>query len=211
MNFGDEQRLSRNKIIGIGAVLLLHVFLIYALVTGLATSAVQMIKKPLEIKIIQAAPPPPPPPPKIVIPPPPVLAAPPPPYIPPPIIQVQQPPQQVFAVTTDVKPTAPPATAPVSHAAPVSADVGVVCPNVGDVAGNLSQSFGSISDAAGVSTADVTVEVTLQPDGSVTNAHIVSSTFAGANDLAMQGVGELHCHGQGQAEQVLVPFEFQSN
>ena len=210
MNFGDEQRLSRNKIIGIGAVLLLHVFLIYALVTGLATSAVEMIKKPLEIKIIQAAPPPPPPPPKIVIPPPPVLAAPPPPYIPPPIIQVQQPPQQVFAVTTDVKPTAPPATAPVSHA-PVSADVGVVCPNVGDVAGELSQAFGSISDAAGVNTADVTVQVTLLPNGQITGAHIVSSTFAGANGLALRGVGELQCHGQGQAVQVTVPFEFQSN
>ncbi|MDE8346195.1 MAG: hypothetical protein POH28_08510 [Acidocella sp.] len=210
MDFGEDRRPSVNKMIGIGAVLLLHVFLIYALVSGLATSAVEMIKKPLEIKIIQAAAPPPPPPPKIVLPPPPALVTPPPPYIPPPLIQVQAPPQPVFAVVTHAKPVAPPPTAPAVKA-PANTSVTSVCPNVGDIANQLSDAFGNISDSAGINSASVTVVFTLMPNGAVTNPRIVSSTFAGVNGLALRGVGQLECRGQAQPVQVLVPFAFEAN
>jgi periplasmic protein TonB len=65
----------------------MHVILIYALVTGLARNIVEVIKQPLETKIIEEVkekpPEPPPPPPKLNIPPP--------PFIPPPEIQIQSP------------------------------------------------------------------------------------------------------------------------
>ena len=139
MDFGDSKPTSRNKIIGISAVIALHIFLVYALVSGLATSAVALIKKPLEIKIVQAAPTPPPPPPPLTPPPPPVLTTPPPPYIPPPIVQVQQQAAPVFAVTSSVKPTGP---TNMAH----SESIGVVCPNVTDVAKALSSEFQTIAE-----------------------------------------------------------------
>ncbi len=212
MDFGADQRMSRNTIIGIGIVILLHVFLVYALVTGLASSAVELIKKPLEIKIIQPTTPPPPPP-QVIVPPPPRLTAPPPPYIPPPLIQVQAPPQAPIAVTTTVKPTeappqAAPTPAPVSH---VSTSIGVVCPNVGEVAQNLSDQFQRIADNLGVTTADVSIQVTVDAAGNVSNPRVVHSTSAAVNQIALNAAGQLHCRGQGQAIQVIAPFEFQSN
>jgi len=92
---------------GVSFVILLHVGLVYALANGLGHKAIEVLKQPLETKIIQETkikPPetPPPPPPK--------LAAAPPPFIPPPEIPVQQvaPPPTAIAVTTTVKPTEPP-------------------------------------------------------------------------------------------------------
>ncbi|HQT74475.1 MAG TPA: hypothetical protein PLX84_11100 [Acidiphilium sp.] len=213
MEFGDNVPLSRNKAIGIGMVIVLHVFLVYALVSGLATSAVDLIKKPLEIKIVKASPPPPPPPPAA---PPPVLSAPPPPYIPPPIVQIQQPPRQkpVFAVTSSAKPTAPttikPAPAP-APAKPHPVSIGVVCPNIGRVAQALSNAFQRISDSEGINRASVVVEFSVTTSGGVANPHVVSSTFPGINRLALQGIGMLSCRGQGQTVTVRAPFEFRAN
>ncbi|HEX2531007.1 MAG TPA: energy transducer TonB [Burkholderiaceae bacterium] len=80
----------------------------YALVTGLARKVVEVIKQPIETKIIEEVKPPPPqdlPPP----PPPPKMMAPPPPFIPPPEVQVQQPPppQNTIAAISNVKPENP--------------------------------------------------------------------------------------------------------
>ncbi len=214
MDFADDRKMSLNTMIGIAIVILLHVILVYALVSGLATSAIDVIKKPLEIKIIQAAAPPPPPPPAMT-PPPPKLTLPPPPYIPPPIIQVQQPtpPPPVFAVTTSVKP--PPAPAPMVPAPPApaapSTDVGVVCPNIGSIAGRLSDSFQDIADNDSIDSASVVVEFSIGPGGQVSGAHVVSSTFPGVNELALEGVSQLRCTGQGQSVEVRAPFSFRTN
>ncbi len=98
------------------AVVVFHIILGYALVNGLARKIVEVVKAPLETKIIEEVKPPPPdkPPP----PPPPKLAAPPPPYIPPPEIQIAAPPTQAPTITavTQVKPTQP--IAPPSRPAP---------------------------------------------------------------------------------------------
>jgi len=101
------QRDSSRRLAGLVVVVALHGALIYALVHGLARQIVEVIRQPLETKIIEEikAPPPDKPPP----PPPPRLAMPPPPYIPPPEVQVQVP---VMAPTitavTNVKPPAEP-------------------------------------------------------------------------------------------------------
>jgi protein TonB len=207
VDFAEDRKMSANRMIGIGIVLLLHVLLIYALVTGLATSAIDIIKKPLEIKII-SAPPAPPPPPTVTPPPPPRLTTPPPPYIPPPLIQVQQtPPPPVFAVTTSVKPAAPSKMAPAAPNTSVSA----VCPNVGSIAGQLQDSFQQIADSDGLTSANVVVGFTISANGAISGAHIVSSNAADVDGLALQGVRGLHCNGQGQAVEVLAPFRFSTN
>lgn len=81
------QRDSSRRLTGLVAVVAFHVVLVYALVHGLARKIVEVVRAPLETKIIEEikAPPPDKPPP----PPPPKLAMPPPPYIPPPEVTVQ--------------------------------------------------------------------------------------------------------------------------
>jgi len=83
------QKDSSRRLTGLVAVIAFHVVLVYALVHGLARKIVEVVRQPLETKIIEEvkAPPPDKPPP----PPPPKLAMPPPPYIPPPEVQVQVP------------------------------------------------------------------------------------------------------------------------
>jgi len=215
VDFAEDRKMSLNTMVGIGLVILLHVVLVYALVSGLATSVVDVIKKPLEIKIIQAPPAPPPPPPAMTPPPPPPLTTPPPPYIPPPLIQVAQPPPPpVFAVTTAVKPPPAPARpAPATPAAarPASTDVGVVCPNVGSIAGQLADSFQDIADSDGIDSATVVVQFTIGPGGEISGAHIVASTFPGVNELALQGIAQLHCNSQGETVTVRAPFSFRTN
>ena len=111
-----EPRQSGPRLSGMAIVVIFHIVLGYALVHGLARKIVEVVKAPLETKIIEEVKPPPPdkPPP----PPPPKLAAPPPPYIPPPEIQIQTPQTQAPTITavTQVAPTEP--VAPPSRPAP---------------------------------------------------------------------------------------------
>ncbi len=96
MNYAEQNRNPTRHIVGIGIVVILHVFLIYGLINGLGSTIVDIIKAPVETKIIkdETKPPPPPPPP----PPPEVPVTAPPPFIPPPEIQVQPPPEQTHVI-----------------------------------------------------------------------------------------------------------------
>jgi protein TonB len=108
MDFTEYERNPAKKFMGFAFVVLFHIFIVYALVTGLARKVVEVIKQPIETKIIEEVKPPPPPdlPPP---PPPPKLLAPPPPFIPPPEVQIQQPQQQQNTITavSNVKPDNP--------------------------------------------------------------------------------------------------------
>jgi len=118
-----EPKDSGRHVTGLMIVLLLHAVVIYALVTGLARKVVEVVRNPLETKIVEEVKPPPEKPPP---PPPPRLAAPPPPYIPPPEVQVQVPvtAPTITAVTT-VKPAepVPPPARPAPPPAPVKPHV----------------------------------------------------------------------------------------
>jgi len=98
------QRDSGRRLAGLVLVVAFHGVLVYALVHGLARKIVEVVRAPLETKIIEEikAPPPDKPPP----PPPPKLAMPPPPYIPPPEVQVHVPVVMAPTITavTTVKP-----------------------------------------------------------------------------------------------------------
>lgn len=109
MAYTDRQ-MSGNRITALVIVALIHIFLGYALITGLAYSAVQQIVKKVTTVDIKKdepkKPPPPPPPPKNL---------PPPPVAPPVKINVAITPPQIQTVTT------PPPPAPVIVLPPPSA------------------------------------------------------------------------------------------
>ncbi|HTS22609.1 MAG TPA: energy transducer TonB [Casimicrobiaceae bacterium] len=113
MDFARRQRDPTRHMVGIGIVILVHVIVIYGLVTGLARKAVEVIKKPLNATIVEeikAPPPPPPPPKKIEIP---KTPPPPQPYVPPPDIPVPtMPSEPVIAAISPTPPPAPPVIAP---------------------------------------------------------------------------------------------------
>src|SRR5437870_5473928 len=114
MDFARAQRDPTRHMIGIACVILVHVLVIYGLVTGLARKAVEVTKKPPTATIVEEikAPPPPPPPPKKIeipkVPPPPQQ-----PYVPPPDVPVPTIAQEpVIAAVTPTPPPEPPVIAP---------------------------------------------------------------------------------------------------
>ena len=112
MDYAQYQRNPARHLPSIILVAGLHLLLGYALVTGLARRVVEVIKQPIETKIIEEIKKPPPDAPP---PPPPKLAAPPPPFIPPPEINIQVPVQMaptITTVTTERPPPGPPVIAP---------------------------------------------------------------------------------------------------
>jgi len=108
VNFAESQRNPGKHPTGLIIVVIMHVLLAYALVSGLAKKVVDVVKV-VEAKTVDAPPPPPPPPPKD-LPPPPKNLPPPPVYVPPPPVDVPPPPAVNSVTATDVKP--PPAPEP---------------------------------------------------------------------------------------------------
>jgi protein TonB len=114
VDYAQQQRSWGKHLPSIALVVLLHIILGYALVSGLARRVVEVIKQPIETKIIEEIKKPPPdvPPP----PPPPKLQAPPPPFVPPPEIQIATPPPPVAPPITVQSSTPPPPQAFVPQA-----------------------------------------------------------------------------------------------
>ena len=69
MDYARQQRDPTKHAIGIVFVVVMHLLLIWALLTGLGRAVVEVIKKPLSATIVDEikAPPPPPPPPKKIV------------------------------------------------------------------------------------------------------------------------------------------------
>lgn len=108
MDYASQQRRPGKHPVGLIIVAAGHVALGYALVNGLGHKIVEVIKAPIETKIIEEVKPPPPPPPEN-LPPPPKVALPPPSFVPPPEIQVANPPPApAITVTREAPPPAPP-------------------------------------------------------------------------------------------------------
>jgi len=110
VDYAQYQRNPARHLPSVIIVVALHIALGYALVTGLARRVVEVIKQPLETKIIEEIkkPPqdvPPPPPPK--------LAPPPPPFIPAPEINIQAPVQMAPTITATPAAKPPPGPPPV--------------------------------------------------------------------------------------------------
>ena len=70
MNYSQQQADPKKHLLGISAVILFHVLVVYALVTGLAKKVIDVVRAPIETKVIEEIKKPPPPP-EVVVPPPP--------------------------------------------------------------------------------------------------------------------------------------------
>jgi protein TonB len=135
MNYDFQPRDPSRRWKGIVIVLLVHALIGYALVSGMARTGLNLLKKPLEAVVIQEViipPPPPPPPPKEIKQPDVKVDAPPPPFVPPPDVA---PPTTstapVIQSTSVAPPPAPAVIAPPPPPAPPKpnrADIGVACP-----------------------------------------------------------------------------------
>jgi len=114
MDFARQQRDPARHVIGITFVILMHVLLIWALISGLGRKVVEVIKKPLTATIIEEIkappPPPPPPPPKKIIEAPKQQA--PEPYVPPPDVPVPAPAEPVISAPVTTPPPQPYVIAP---------------------------------------------------------------------------------------------------
>ena len=212
MDFAQQQRNPTKHLVGLSFVVLLHIVIIYALVNGLARKVVEVIKQPLETKIIEEVKPPPPPP-EVQLPPPPKFVAPPPPYIPPPEVQVNvPPPPNAISATTVAPPEAPviaavaPAPAPPAPPSAAPANARNACPNYAKALGDSSYPREAIKN--GIDRGEAVVRFTVSGGGEVKDITTVSSSnraFAGA---AAGIVRELKCVGQGRDIVYEIPFSF---
>jgi protein TonB len=216
MDFSKRQADPRRHLTGIAFVIVFHALLIYGLMSGLARKVVDVVRAPIETKVIEEITKPPPPP-EVVVPPPPKLEAPPPPFIPPPEVQIATPPPVAPTITavptpppapTVMTPVAPPVTAP-APPAPAAPSVGVSCPGYKQVM--LDAGFPREATRAQVESGEVTVSFTIGLNGEVKNAAIVKSTNRVFNRHSLETVSQFKCVGQTQeVTGVLVQLGFKS-
>jgi periplasmic protein TonB len=212
MNFSKQQADPRRHAVGFSFVVVLHVAVVYALVTGLAKKVVDVVRAPIETKVIEEIKKPPPPP-ELVVPPPPRLEAPPPPFIPPPEVQIQTPPpvQPTITATTPTPPTAPMAIAPVAPVAaapapPAPMSAAVVCANYATVMGDAG--FPREAVRLGLEKGEAIIQFTLGAAGDIRDVRAVRSTHPVFARNSIRIVGEYKCQGQGRDVLVQVPFGY---
>jgi len=216
MDYAQQQRNPAQHIAGISLVILLHIVLVYALINGLARKIVDVIKAPLDVRLIEelkTPPPPPPPPPirKLLVTPPKVLQPPPPVYVPPPevVVNTPPPPPEVVITTTVAPPPAVVETAPAPVAAkaetPATVSIGAACPNHQAVQSNVE--YPTQAQRKNLN-GDVTVEFTVETNGSLKDITVIKSSNKIFNAAAVAAVSRLQCVGQNRSVQVRIPFEF---
>ena len=221
MNFVQQQADPRRRIIGLGSVLLFHVLLVYALISGLAKKVVDVVRAPIETKVIEEIKKPPPPP-EVVVPPPPKLEAPPPPFIPPPEIQVAvpPPPAPTITATTPTPPPAPVAIAPAPPpvvatpappAPPAPAAVvtaGVACSNYATVMGDVA--FPREAVRAGIERGEAVMQFTLSASGEIKDIRAVRASNPIFARNSSRIISSFKCAGQGQDVTVSVTFGYKT-
>jgi periplasmic protein TonB len=175
-----QRQASSARLVGAGLVVLLHVGIIYALVTGLAHRVVDVVHAPIETKIIdevrEERPPPPPPPPE--------FTPPPPAFVPPPEIHIEPPPppkSTAITVVTPEKPLAPPPP-------PVPVAEGVrIMPKI-DAKRSQEPEYPPTSRRLGEQ-GSLVLQVLVDTDGRVLDTKLVqSSGFERLDQAALDGV-----------------------
>ena len=179
-DFARHQRDPKRHLIGLSVVVLLHIIVIYGLMTGLARRAVEVIKKPVSATIVEEIkkpPPPPPPPPKKIEPPktpPPIRETyVPPPDIPPPPQMVEQPTITAIAPEPPKEPyvIAPPPPVVVAPPAPPKP---AVRRGISRVSGE-DPSYPREAIKAGVQKGRVVARLRIDEKGNVTDVEIIAA------------------------------------
>jgi len=194
MDYAKQQRDPSRHMVGIGFVILIHVLVVWALLSGLGQNVVQIIKKPLnatiieEVKLPPPPPPPPPPPKKIVEPPkvpPPIDTYVPPPDIPPPVTQAAP-------TITAVTPAPPPeqyVIQPPPVVAPPAPPKPAVRRGIVRVSGD-DPSYPREAIRAGVQKGRVVARLSIDESGKVTDVNIVASEPKGIFDKVVRAALE---------------------
>ena len=190
MDYARQQRDPMRHMVGLGFVVLVHVLVIWALLSGLGNTVIQVIKKPLTATIVEEIklpPPPPPPPPKKIIEAPktpvPVET-----YIPPP--EVVNPTPQAPVITA-VTPTPPPETYVIAPPPVVEAPAPkpAVRRGIVRISGD-DPSYPREAIKAGVSKGRVTARLQIDEKGNVTEVNITQSEPRGMFDKAVRSALE---------------------
>ena len=200
MDYSQSQSNAGRKSTGLIIVIAFHVLLGWAMVSGLARKVVDVIKAPIETKLIEEIKPPPPPPPPDNLPPPPKFAPPPPSFVPPPEVQVNPPPNPAPQITTTQvapppapvtiapppRPEAPPA--PAAAPAPPRAPVRVA-PSVNFGKDCEKPDYPSAAARAEV-TGTTSIRVTVGIDGRVTATEIAKPSGSSREHRALDRAAE---------------------
>ncbi len=176
MDFAQQQRDPTRHVIGIAFVVLVHALVIWALLSGLGRTVVEVIKKPLSATIVEElkAPPPPPPPPKKIVEAP-KIKAPVETYVPPPDVQVpttQEAP--VITAVTPTPPTEPHVIAPPAPVEPPAPPKPAIRRGIKRIGGD-DPVFPQAAMRAGIEKGHVLARVMIDEKGNVTEVIIVSA------------------------------------
>ena len=182
VDFAQEQRTPTKHVVGFGIVLVLHLVMGWALVNGLAQRLIEVIKAPIETKIIEEVKPPPPPPPEN-LPPPPKFAPPPPSFVPPPEVNVNPPPTPAPTITT-TQVVPPPTVVTVRPAEPTAAAPAVVAAPRAPVRTEPKLNFGTTCERpeynrqarAAEAQGNVTILFTMETTGVINEASVEKSS-----------------------------------
>lgn len=212
MDFAQRQRDPTRHLVGIGAVVILHILVVWALVSGLARKVVEVVKGPIEVKVIEEIIKKPPPPPEVV-PPPPKVTAPPPPFIPPPEINIAPPPVVAPTITAVTKEAPPAPQAPViqrvpeapAPVAPAVRSAQIACANYREVMQSIVYPREALQNGT---EGEVIIEFTVAANGQIKDAVIKSSSNRVFNRSSMAVVGQLSCQSGGQDIRVQAPISF---
>lgn len=185
MKYTGQRKGPTNHLAGFTIVVLLHVVTAYALMTGLARKVVEVVRAPIETKIIEETQKQPeieqpPPPPK--------LAPPPPPYIPPPEVNIAVPPtaapSNAITVVTTTRPVAPPP-------APAPERTGVRTAPVIDAARSCEKPEYPPASKRMEEEGTVTLSFLIDVDGKVIDSRVEkSSGFARLDQAARAALGK---------------------
>ena len=215
MDYSSRQLQPQKHLLGFAMVIAFHVVVVYALVTGLGKKIVDVIKQPIETKVIEEIKKPPPPP-EIVVPPPPKLEAPPPPFIPPPEVQISVPVpvQNTISArtdtpppTTEIRPQAPVAPpAPPAPPVPAVQSAGVFCPDYKKTM--IDAGVPREAQRANIEKGEVVVEFTVSATGEIKDPVVVKTTNRLFNRGSIETVGQFVCKGTGKDSRAAVTFVY---
>lgn len=153
------------RVVSLTAVALIHIAAIYALASGLASSLVQKGLEEIKAEVVKEKPPdlpktPPPPPPE--------MTKPPPPFVPPPDINLQtEAPTTAIQQVTSITPPPPAAAKP--QAPPITAPASI------GRAHECQSRYPALAMRLNHE-GSVLLGFTIEPDGSVSNAHVLQSS-----------------------------------
>ncbi|MEO7056260.1 MAG: TonB family protein [Caldimonas sp.] len=237
MRFGAQRFDPRRNLAGFVLVVLLHVALVWALLNGLARKIIDVVRPPIETKVIEEPKKPPPPLQVVALPPPTQFEPPPPPFIPPPEIRIKPPPPVPRIVVVQPKPApapvviapapapvpappappapkpspAPPAPPPPAPPPPAPAPPKTVTAGVAcpNYATVVGQTVYPVQARRdGLEAGSALIQFTLKANGQVTDIRTLRATHPVFARASRRVVAKLQCNGQGHDVLVQVPFGY---